>query len=152
MGTTTAEATETTIVRLWGHEDAPRHYAVPTEEQYHYKLLCNGQVIDALAYGSPLAAVTCPACQAMDKPLDVETACYRVARALGYRGNGGGWIYGPNATAKSRAIAQGWGGFATVMWSRFSGRGLIARKDGGWVVNRAAVAAAVEAQAERRAA
>lgn len=135
--------TQVTIVRVFGKHEAAKHYGVSVDDEnqpYHYRLLCSGQVIDAMVHGGALEYPTCLSCQHLDDPMDVETACWKIAQALGYRGNGGGWIY-RSATAK-RAICQGWGNFATLKRSGFAAAGMLVRNANGdgYYVDMAAVA------------
>ena len=96
------------------------HYALAIQESYTYKLLCNGKVVDALGCSGDSSQPTCKHCQAMDKPLDAETAARTLGEMLGYEGRAGGWVY-----KDGKAICQGWNAFARKSLGRFAAEGYL---------------------------
>ena len=96
------------------------HYSLAIRECYEYKLLCNGAVVDALGCSGDSAQPTCPACQALDVPMDAEKAARVLGKMLGYEGKAGGWVY-----KDGRAICQGWRAFAHSHLAHFAAEGYL---------------------------
>jgi hypothetical protein len=109
-------AIDQTVVRAFGKSGGPRHVGAPANDAEYadiaqpYRLLCNGLVVDVMAYGSPEAPVSCAACIAKLRPefATYGAAARYVGKELGVTGLPGGWIY---ANLMDRPLTQGWSDF-----------------------------------------